>query len=785
MEAEINLNRSDFWKMSASYPAPTGEIETRRILKTLNETYLCKQDETNVNIMDISRRSISKLTFLRILLLDIILSSVYLTVNIFLLLHLISGEKDDNSWSYGVIMLIILWIPAIFILPNEIYYRTELISMKSVSLNIVLGFILFPVLPIFLYLNQLRKREEDTQYMRRLDKVKSMKDIIHCNLHMILLIFLGIRGYLLKEDESSCIIDNLGRSACFTSPVIMSGIISIYFLVRSQVNLYMDQEHETRILNILEQVLRYLPYLISGMIFRIISYAFILNYIDYWTIVPVFCIILVQIILQGYIVMHSNEKEEDQTVVKDEVDALCTMIWNGNEWVCPAPVLQEETCNPQILEDNNRFNVSYILQGIISSIAMMPCENIIASYSVNGMIILVIITINILVNYIQPFQYEDNILDNRTFNHISIFLICYGLFSPPCILLVHKNTLNRTFVNICSIFLVLVVISVPLIIYFLGILISSTSTIYLYTIESNMNGSVITILGDIQTRSNIQLQDRLRYTDIYWDATCKNTSVQDKMLIIMDITNIECKNILEKNNSSVSILFLALDTKYRSSSGYNMDTEDLIINMKYDLQRMESDVKKYEYLYISKEEPNPSIIRQYLTCSQSSIIQIVHNEDIRENNNCNPVKILNKDNQLIEKQCIYINDVVYSVYVHCDSIRADSKFFTKGDELKATRFLDKFGDIYNSCCVNSTLAVNLFGCNSFNQEQFVLEKVAYRLGDCSVLFDQQSWSYLLQNGDCLIRFNYITSCTNMDKRLNVCKSLKCENLFFDKQIILS
>ena len=780
MEAEINLNRSELWKMSASYPAPTGEIETRRILKTLNETYLCKQDETNVNIMDISRRSISKLTFLRILLLDITLSSVYLTVNIFLLLHLLSGEKDDNSWSYGVIMIIILWMPAIFILPNEIYYRTELIYMKSVPLNIVLGFIFFPVLQIFLYLNQLRRREEDTKYMRRLDKVKSIKDIIHCNLHMILLIFLGIRGYLLKENESSCIIDNLGRSACFTSPVIMSGIISIYFLVRSQVNLYMDQEQESGILNILEQPLRYLPYLTSGMIFRIISYAFILNYIDYWTIIPVFCIILVQIILQGYIVMHTNDKEEDETAVKDEVDALCTMIWNGNEWVCPAPVLQdtstEETCNPQKLEDDNRFNVSYVLQGFISSIAIIPCENILASYTVNGMIILVIITINILVNYIQLFQYEDNILDNRTFNHISIFLICYGLFSPPCILLIHKNTMNRTFVNICSIFLVLVVISVPLIIYLLGILISSTSTIYLYTIESNMNGSIITILGDIQTRSNIQLQDRFRYTDIYWDTTCKNTSVQDKMLIIMDITNSECKNILENNNSSVSILFLELDTQYRSSSGYNMDTKELIINMKYDLQRMESDVKKYEYLYISREEPNPSIIRQYLTCSQSSIIQIVHDEDIRENN-CNPVKILNMNNQLIEKQCVYIKDGFYVIHVQCSEISSSPKFVYKDKNLDPVSIIDKSGLKYSSCCINSSHAIDFVGhCNLQNIDAIYLKESDFGLlkeGHCTYPMNFQNWLNLFLSSTCILKMSFIKPCNNSLKVVNTCFSTLC------------
>ena len=296
METEINHNKPELWKMSASYPAPTGEIETRRILKTLDGIYLCNQDETN--ILDINTRSISKLIFLQILLLDIILPSIYLTVDIFLILQLINGKDGDYTWNYGIIMIIIQWIPSIFLISNEIYYRTELINIKSRTLSIVLGFLFLPVLPICLYLDQLKRRREDPSYLNRLDKVKYIKDILHCNFHLILLIFLGIRGYLLNNEGSSCIIDNLGRSACFTSPVIISGVLSMCFLMRSHVLLYMKQEHEIRIINRTEQILRYLPYLISGMMFRILSYAFILNYIDYWSIIPIFCIILVQIILQ-------------------------------------------------------------------------------------------------------------------------------------------------------------------------------------------------------------------------------------------------------------------------------------------------------------------------------------------------------------------------------------------------------------------------------------------------------------------------------------------------------
>ena len=110
-----------------------------------------------------------------------------------------------------------------------------------------------------------------------------------------------------------------------------------------------------------------------------------------------------------------------------------------------------------------------------------------------------------------------------------------------------------------------------------------------------MDGSVVNILADIKTKSNniFHFQDKFEYMEIYWDTACKNISVHDKMLIIVDKSYSECQNIQASNNPLVNILFLELDTQYRSSSGYNTDTEQLIINMKYDLQRMENDVKKY------------------------------------------------------------------------------------------------------------------------------------------------------------------------------------------------
>jgi len=201
-----------------------------------------------------------------------------------------------------------------------------------------------------------------------------------------------------------------------------------------------------------------------------------------------------------------------------------------------------------------------------------------------------------------------------------------------------------------------------------------------------------------------------------------------------------------------------------------MDTEELIINMKYDLQRMESDVKKYEYLYISKEEPNPSIIRQYLTCSQSSIIQILHNEDIRENN-CNPVKILNMNNQLIEKQCIYNNDVIETVHIYCQTFDSYPQFIHKKDLKQFKNFNENNGGGY--CCFKNTYLINHYGnCENELFVPFHTNSV-YKVGKCNK-FQQQQYVSFKRSNQCVFSLDFMTPCNVPLNHLKNCFSAECD-----------
>ena len=197
METEVQLDKLETWKMATSYPAPAGEIETKNILKLI-------QEENQAGQKRVFNKLISKQTFLIILIIDIILSSVNFTVNSLLATHLIFSDKQNNL-RYGILMMVIPWIPAVLIIPNEIFYKTKIFEKNNKNaklLSAMMAAMFFPIWTICQYISSLRNLAI-TSYMKRLEKVNRMKLIIQSSLHMVLMVFLIMRGRLLQEDVTS------------------------------------------------------------------------------------------------------------------------------------------------------------------------------------------------------------------------------------------------------------------------------------------------------------------------------------------------------------------------------------------------------------------------------------------------------------------------------------------------------------------------------------------------------------------------------------------------------
>ena len=314
MEAAVDLTKEELWNMSTSYPAPMGEIETKEMLKTIQQTNKQKPVETEDREITAAVESIPRLAFLSVLCVDIILTSIYIVLT-FIVASQLLFQDDPDSTKYAAIMLIVAWIPALLLLPNEIYYNKELYRDNSVYsvIKVIFGLVIFPFLPSVLYCGHLRY-DYSAHYISRLNRVNSVKNILHTTLYLILLCFLAMRGKLeVGDNSSSCLLDNLGRSTCFVSSAITSAVISLLLLIRSELNLLSELSNENRKKQ-LSTTSRILSWVLSTSIYKVVAYAYILTCIDYWRVIPAITIMLVVTVIQEYIFteyISTDESEED------------------------------------------------------------------------------------------------------------------------------------------------------------------------------------------------------------------------------------------------------------------------------------------------------------------------------------------------------------------------------------------------------------------------------------------------------------------------------------------
>ena len=775
MEAEIRLDKSELWKMSASYPAPTGEIETRRILKTMKTFETSSKGESKESNTDNEQepvKSISRLTFLRILILDIIFTAVFVLTNILLGLYLIIGKGGSiqlETWNYGILVLIIPWLPSILLIPHEFYYKTELVKPLQSRMKIVLilaGFLLFPLLQVFIYSYYLNKKIH-SKCMRRLDKVRNINHLLHSSLNLILLTFVTIRGQLLPGDDSSCIIDNLGRSACLLSPILLYTIISVLILLRSSISLNSVKSPDTGLVKYMEEGIVNIPYLVSVIIFRIVSYGYMFSYIDYWSIIPMVTILLVHIIIQGYLYLFEEEERmKISDYEEDDVDAApYTLVWNGTEWSCDGLDLKKK--KQQGIESQNSLeDISPVLLGIVSTILNISagrkkrsiCWSLFYSYIGNIMILSVIIAIYILVNYTESFQHESTVLDNEHFNKLSIFLLFLGLCSPLYLLLKKKNCIQNSLHCLCLFLMITGILGVPIIYVFLSPWNIHARELNLFTIISSENGSSVNIHASIKYPD--VLEDRYRYSELYWDTTCSDTMIQDKRLLFINKSSSVCQDLLSKNNITVPILTVGEYNQYRSSSpdyrDYYIPNKDFII--------LQSQVLKSGTLYLSSTSPTPEHIKEYLSCSGSDIVEIIDNEYI-DNNQCSDRKTLNTDNEITETHCVSINGVQTKINIKCTMLNSNVKFVKKNLEL-----LPK----HKACCYNTSHSLEYFGqCESRNVPVITSFNNVYVFGSCRMIF-QTFTSYYYTNS-CVITLSFLTLCDDQRFPLTICENNICKH----------
>ena len=306
-----------------------------------------------------------------------------------------------------------------------------------------------------------------------------------------------MRGRLLQEDDASCLTDDLGRSVCFTFPVILSLILSVVLII---VKGNSGKQNES---------LKSLPCLALSMMFRSVSFAFILIYIDYWSVIPFSILFILQIVLTEY---SMKEKPfEDIEVDFDDTDAPCVLIWNGNEWVPREPGLDLDEENST--EHNNPMNISTVITATLNIFISrnifedLSRQNILLPIVTNLLILAVIVTIFCLVTYIQQFHYEPNILVFNSFIGIIVGLFCYGFLSPAAQkLYLMQKIKHKLITEILSIIIsILFVLTLPFVIL-LCIKVEGNGEFYFYTINSDDNLTEVKMFP-FKTNQELTLND--------------------------------------------------------------------------------------------------------------------------------------------------------------------------------------------------------------------------------------------------------------------------------------
>ena len=474
-----------------------------------------------------------KLYFLKILLFDIGISLGDVATDVVQGINLTFDENWNIQWRtyhYGLAVFTFTWLPIIPVILHSATFRKTKQNRSSDSTSLVgtlikysSYLIFFPLVPTVKYMKLLLVRRRFNtnrqkllylKYEQETTELKAVSGSVESPLQLVLLLWLLMRGTLrLPWDEppsSSCLEDSLGRIACLPSLPLLSLSFSFLSIVKSIFDLNLLPVFSSPIANrskanlVGHVVLTLFPLLLCNVIFRLVSYAFIVTYIDYWAFIPGAVIYLSCLSMSGIVFIKQEggleegggegggveEAGEDihlddlltvNDTGEDQVSASSRgLLWNGSEWMSSsqfkgtAPGVKNESAGEDrenvdisnLINENNSpifinsvaacfFPVVYTLfmeeaevkrkaQNINFITRFLDWQQSILSYQtslVNSCLIIVLLIIGILVTFVPSFNYRTNILDYFWFSTIVVFLVVLGLVGLLWSLWVYPRTI--------------------------------------------------------------------------------------------------------------------------------------------------------------------------------------------------------------------------------------------------------------------------------------------------------------------------------------------------------
>ena len=464
-------------------------------------------DEVDGRIEDVLK-NVAKLHFLKIIFIDIGISLGDVVTDFIQGINLIFDDNWNILWltlHYGLLVVIITWIP---IIPIFIHYasfknesqhqKKETIIAKIIKWFCYIAF--FPLIPTIRYMKILFVKKQFKSnhqkimflnYEKQTNEMKSMTGAIESPLQFILLLWLMMRGILKvpwnQELASSCVEDSLGRVACIPSIPVLSMIFSFCSILKSLFDLNLAPIMGSQINGILKakllvnEVLCSFPFYFSSVSFRLVSFAFTITYIDYWSAIPGIFIFILMIALFGVSLIKNHSSAEE--IHLDNVTELesnpvhefenissssavpSDLIWDGKEWLSESICRSKPGENVIVKEEEEAKNFDVnetscplffnALTSFIFPVVYLPNVaskgNNLSSLKdidkfrlwqrkliffqvliINSSILINLFVVGILVTFVQSFNYRYNIISFPWFTFILMTLILFGIVTLVC-----------------------------------------------------------------------------------------------------------------------------------------------------------------------------------------------------------------------------------------------------------------------------------------------------------------------------------------------------------------
>ena len=230
-------------------------------------------------------REITKARYFIIFAKDIILTITFFVLNMILgSLLVIRLRSSDPNFFHAILLLVLPWVASFILIPNK-YNMFDEKAIKKLGI-ILITFCLDPILPSIIAIRTLCGRIEHSDELRKFKKNCLLRQMIHTSLFLILTIFLIIRGTIDLELET-CVMDQLGRGTCLSYLALITFFLALVLCVWTLIE-YRDGNTQSVGVNC------------CNVIYRTVTISVIVNYLDYWSAIPLSIFIGVNIVTSGY-----------------------------------------------------------------------------------------------------------------------------------------------------------------------------------------------------------------------------------------------------------------------------------------------------------------------------------------------------------------------------------------------------------------------------------------------------------------------------------------------------